>query len=122
MGCISTVMHPSTATLLQSARKGGIERRCSLLFEVQTDMAVDVERDGDTAVSQHGLHHLGGHAVFEEPRGKGMARVVESDRRESSLCECLGKRAVERAGVNGSAVSVAKDQAVIIIGLSEQEL
>ena len=85
-------------------------------------MAVDVERNGNTAVSQHGLHHFGGHAVFEEPGGKGMARIVESDRRESRLCECLVKRAVKRARVDGSAVRVAKDQAVIVIGLSEQQL
>jgi len=72
-------------------------------------MAVDVERDCNTAVSQHGLHHLGGHAVLEEPGGKGMARIVESDRRKASLCECLAKIAVERAGIDGSTVSVAKD-------------
>ena len=82
-------------------------------------MAVDVERDCNTAVSQHGLHHLGGHAVLKEPGGKGMARIVESDRREARLCECLVKIAVERVGVDGSAVSLAKDQAVIFVGLPE---
>ena len=61
MGGIRTAMYHFTATLLQPARKGSIQRRCGLLFEVQTDMTVDVERDGNTAVSQHGLHHFGGH-------------------------------------------------------------
>jgi hypothetical protein len=52
-------------------------------------MAVDVERDCNTAVSQHSLHHLGRHAVLKDPGGESMARIVESDWREARLCEYL---------------------------------
>ena len=40
MGEVRAVAHQFTATLLQPARKGSIQPRCSLLFEVQIDMAV----------------------------------------------------------------------------------
>src|SRR4029453_16645107 len=68
-----------TATLLQPARKGSIQRRCSLLFEVQTDMAVDVEGQGNRTMPEHGLHHLGRHALFQEPGRKGVPRIVQAE-------------------------------------------
>src|SRR5436853_4871949 len=105
---VRTVTPQFTATLLQPARKGSIQRRCSLLFEIQTDMAVDVERDGNTAVSQHDLHYLGGYPLLQEPGGKGVAGIVEPDWWEISPLQGLAEVAVHGSRIDGFSLRPAK--------------
>ncbi len=82
-------------------------------------MAVNVEGDGNAAVPEHGLHHLGGDPLLEEPGRKGVAGIVQPDRRQASLSEGLAESAIQGARVDGAPVRMTKHQAVIGIALAE---
>ena len=46
-------------------------------------------------MSQHGLDHLWRHALLQEPCGKGVARIVESDHRQASPFQGLAEIAID---------------------------
>src|SRR5215831_12119284 len=104
-----------TATLLQPTCQGRVEGGCGLLFQIQTYMTVEVERHGDAAMSQHGLHHLRRHPLLQEPRGEGVACIVQPNCRQASLFQGLAKVAVEGAWVDGITINPAKYQAMICV-------
>ena len=42
-------------------------------------MGIDVEGHGNRTMPEHGLHHLGRHALFQEPGRKGVPRIVQAE-------------------------------------------
>ena len=64
---------------LEIQRVTEIGRR--LLLHVRQDVAVSVQRYGDTGVSKTFAHHLGMRAKNEQDRGMGMPQIMESNPR-----------------------------------------
>ncbi len=74
-------------------------------------MAVGVERQLDSAVTEEVLHHLRMRACFQQHAGGAVSKVVDPDTGQARMMQRLRERPIDHAWANGVTVTVGEDQA-----------
>src|SRR6266511_570813 len=72
-------------------------------------------------MSEHGLHRLGGFPQLEHQGRKRMAGIMEANRRHTGVLAQAHEALEKVRGIERTAIRPAKQEAVLLIGLSHKE-